>query len=304
MTIAAHPRATGGRGDRRYLVAGHLCIDRLAAGSQGGPERRRVGGTTLFAAQQACRMGYRVDLVTACTQATLALAIGVLDPRIRIHTPPTATDTVFAFERGPAQGPTHLESRGDPIRDLPEPSSFTVVHLAPVASELPETLVSQVTTTRDAFVGVTAQGFLRQFASDGTLRLATTPALRTMAGADAIVVNEEEHEVLRSSPDATAFMRGHVIVTRGKDGADLYRGEQRLATAPPPTVVAARDTVGAGDVCATVVFCALAEGAAPSDALACGVQAAGLYVARGAGLASVPHRRDLGMDDPKTATRG
>ncbi len=303
MPIAPQPRATGGRGERRYLAAGHLCVDRIVAGSEGPPESRRLGGTTLFAAQQAHRMGYHVDLVTACTQATLAQAYEDLDAGIRIHTPPASTDTVFRFEHGPAHGPTHLESHGDLIRQLPELSSFSVVHLAPVAAELPDALVARVTTSPASFVGVTPQGLLRQFMADGALRLRTTASLSMLAEADAIVVNEEEHAVLLAS-DAVASMRGQLIVTRGKNGAALYRGAHEVATAPPRSAIAARDTVGAGDVCATVVFCALAEGAVAADALACGVRAAGIYVARGAGLSSVPHRRDLHADDPKSATRG
>lgn len=277
-----------------YLVAGHVCIDVSCPETGGGPTGcvSRLGGTALYAAQQARRLGYEVDVCAACSDATAAEALDAWDHGVRLHPRDDSADTVFQFESGETEGPTRLVARARAIERLPTTPLHKVIHLAPVAGELTAHVVEEALRA-DAFTGVTAQGFLRAFAADGAVQLAPVVP-HEIFQADALVVSEDEYDVLiaASTRVPTAALQ---FVTRGAGGAAVYEGDVTIAEAAPQVRHPVTRTVGAGDVFATVVFCALAEGAGAVQALRFAVRAAEIYVGRGADLAAVARRSELDM---------
>jgi hypothetical protein len=241
----------------RYLAAGHLSVD-LAG------DERRLGGTVLFAAAVAARLGHEAEVVTACSEETAGAARDLLGLPVRNVAP--GEDTVFRFDRGFGHGPTSLASRARPVPVLEEDAD--VLHLGPIAGEISA-------GWRARFTGLTAQGLLREFGPDGEIRHRPAP----LPAADAIVVADVEFPSLEP--------RGLVLVTRGEHGADAYLDGTSVSRAAPDAAHDAPDTVGAGDVFAAIAFCALAGGDDVAASLRRAVDGAAAYVGAGAGLQAV-----------------
>ena len=94
--------------------------------------------------------------------------------------------------------------------------------------------------------------------------------------ADAIIVNETEHQALQ---DQLADFDKFLVVTRGSRGADAYRAGALVAGAQPPAVDAI-DTVGAGDAFCGTLVADLARGLEIEIALARACEAGALATTR------------------------
>ena len=106
---------------------------------------------------------------------------------------------------------------------------------------------------------------------------------------DVIVVNEVEHEALRS--DLSLFS-GLIALTLGADGAVLLRDGVEIARSTPPPVTVI-DTVGAGDTFVAALTVALAEGRSPAEALTWATAAGSLATTRHGAQPSLPTRHDV-----------
>lgn len=85
---------------------------------------------------------------------------------------------------------------------------------------------------------------------------------------------------------------GAVVLTLGASGARIYhpgQSPQIIYSAPRKAV----DTTGAGDTCCGVFVAALSKGMPAEDALALGVQSAGLKVTRLGSLGALPTAREI-----------
>ena len=129
----------------------------------------------------------------------------------------------------------------------------------------------------EAAVVAAATGAARFVLNASPVRALPDAVLRA---ADPLIVNAGEAAALAGEeggdPDALARAlreRGarSVVVTLGADGARWTTAEGTLACAAPAVEVV--DTTGAGDVFAGTLAAALADGAAPPDALAAAVAA-------------------------------
>jgi ribokinase len=110
-----------------------------------------------------------------------------------------------------------------------------------------------------------------------------------LARADLIVVNEGEAAFYDGRLKAAG---GLIAITLGSRGAQLWRGEDLLATAAPPKVQVV-DTTGAGDAFVAALTVALLEGREPDAALAFACAAGALAATRPGAQPSLPRRREL-----------
>ena len=118
-------------------------------------------------------------------------------------------------------------------------------------------------------VALVAQGLQRHVASDGEVTLLADPAAALLAACD------ERTSVFLSREEVAAWPRGavedlsascaRVVLTRGADGADVYRAGHEVlhVDAAPATPI---DTTGAGDAFAAAFTAALACGASDERA--------------------------------------
>jgi hypothetical protein len=265
-----------------YLMLGHFTRDVLPNG------KTTPGGTSLYAALTANRLGRRVGVVSAPAE----LPSGWPDDiKIVFHespTPPTFENRYTAQGR---QQTLHTASAPITLDAIPaEWRSAPLVHLGPVLGETPEELVYAFP---GALLGVTPQGWMRTWDEPlpgPVIFRPWRPAPAVLARIDALVLSIEDVRGDEALATSYAVYCPLVVVTRGSSGATLF-----LAGVPHHIAAFAadeRDPTGAGDVFAATLFARLRE---TGDALGAAHFAA--YVAalsvEGAGISRIPTRDEL-----------
>lgn len=254
-----------------HLVVGHVCLDEFP-GSE-----LRLGGTSYYASLKAAALGTSVAVLTACSGRTAGLLRSRLPSTVAVHHQPTKYDTTFEFSEC---GPTRLVSHAGSL--LPtQLGTFRSAHLGPIAGEIPMSVVAQVRKCSE-FVGVTPQGFMRRFSDSGKILLGDITSHELANSADAVVVNDNEVAVLKTSSTFLAEYEGPVFITEGPRGARVVSKGREVARVELQSSrrVRPEETIGAGDVFASTAFVLLAKGAGLGDALVASVEAATEHVHR------------------------
>ncbi len=110
-----------------------------------------------------------------------------------------------------------------------------------------------------------------------------------VARADLIVANEGE------ARDAAAMLQGYggmLAITKGGDGAQLWRAGEIIAEAAAPRIDVV-DTTGAGDCFTAALTVRLLAGDTPADALAYACAAGACAVRKPGAQPALPHDRDV-----------
>ncbi|HEV8536413.1 MAG TPA: PfkB family carbohydrate kinase [Candidatus Limnocylindria bacterium] len=233
---------------------GHAARDEF----EGEPDWR-IGGTAVYAAAAAARLGDRVALLTRVgPNERDRLAARCAELGIELHALESAVTTTFAFRYVDGRRRLRLKARARAIdggaipRELRE--ARTVV-LASIAHELDPSLFG-------AYAGVprvlAAQGYLRSWDADGAIsRRDWDGASEVLEHVSVAVVSEEDidgdldlaRDWARTAP---------VIVTVAERGAIVLRGGREVLVPGFPAEVV--DPTGAGDAFCAGLALALAEG--------------------------------------------
>ncbi len=240
-----------------YLIIGHVTIDLT-------PDGPRLGGTAAYASLTAAALGRRVGLVTACGSDADLSALSA----IAIHRKPSPLTTTFRNITEHGSRRQILSARSDPLDlgDVPPAwRTAPLVHLAPVADELPPQLAAAF---QETFVGVTPQGWWRSWDDAGNVQKVTADEglARLPAAAEAAVFSRHDLAIGVGALEHMQRAFSTVAITDGARGADVYWDDQRVHV-PAPSSPALEDT-GAGDVFAAVFFIQLADGQLPASAAA------------------------------------
>jgi len=267
-----------------YLLIGHVCQDVAPAGVESTSAPGYIfGGTVTYAARTARAIGLRVAVVTS---ASAEFALNVALPGIEALRVPSAETTTFEnrYLDGHRVQTIHAVAGNLGIAAIPldwrRPS---VVHLAPLAREVDMQLVGAFPSV---FIGVTPQGWLRQW--DKTGRVRPRPwdeAHAVLSRVDAMVMSEEDvgedWDLIRDWANYAPVM----VVTQAARGATMFiEGEPHHVPAPPMREI---DPTGAGDIFATVFFARLQQTDDPHEAARMATCLAAHSVTRH-GLGSVP----------------
>ena len=234
------------------LVAiGHAARDEF----EGDPEWR-IGGTAVYAAAAAARLGDRVALLTrAGPRERERLASRCAELGIELYALDSETTTTFAFRYVDGKRKLRLKSRARGI-GAEEMGTRLGSWPASIAHELDLSLF-------DAFAEVprvlAAQGYLRSWDADGRVHRRDWDDAHDVLGRVAVAVVSEEDiegdlELARGWARAAA-----VIVTVAERGAILLRGGREILV---PGYVAERvvDPTGAGDAFCAGLALSLADG--------------------------------------------
>jgi len=263
-----------------FLAIGHTARDEFADG------RWRLGGSALYGAATAAKLGAAVTLVTRAGPKerepleTLCQELG-----IRLRALPSAVTTTFGFTYDPAgRRSLWLRAKAEPItradvgRAISAPDA---VLLASIAGELDDSLFAPWSGAKRVLA---AQGMLRSFGPDGLVVPAPwTDYARLLPRVDAVVVSEEDHAEDRAWLPYTA-----VVVTKAERGSDLHvRGATSAVEAFAVDEVV--DQTGAGDAFAASLAVALAEGRTLLDA-ASFASAAASFAVEGLGMSRLADR--------------
>ncbi len=263
-----------------YLLIGHLTRDLT-------PQGYRVGGTVAYAALTARRLGQRVGIVTSYADDFYA---PVLED-IPVVTLPAEHSTTFENTETPQGRRQYVLARAQPLDypHIPETwMSTPLVHLAPVAQEVSPNLVRYFP---DSFIGITPQGWLREWRADGLVRAGEWPEARFVLGnASAAVFSVEDIDGDESRIEELVHACPVIVVTEGAEGARVYwHGDVRRFRPPAVEVV---DTTGAGDIFAAAFFIRLQHTQDPWEAARFATRLAAFSVTR-RGLASIPTPQEI-----------
>ncbi|HEX9494576.1 MAG TPA: PfkB family carbohydrate kinase [Candidatus Limnocylindria bacterium] len=263
-----------------FLAIGHTARDEFPDG------RWRLGGSALYGAATAAKLGAAVTLVTRIglrerdALETLCSELG-----IALRALPGEVTTTFGFTYDDV-GHRTLRllakaapiTRGDIGRAVAAPKA---VLLASIAGELDASLFAPWSGAKRVLA---AQGMLRSFGADGTVGV--TPwrdYARLLPKVDAVVVSEEDH-----AEDAAWLPYTAVVVTKAERGSELHVGG---ATTQVGAFAVAEvvDQTGAGDAFAASLALALAEGLPIAEA-ATFASAVASFAVEGLGISRLADR--------------
>jgi sugar/nucleoside kinase (ribokinase family) len=225
-----------------YLMIGHITHDLVPGGNV-------VGGTASYAARMARALGLRVGIVTACESCTET------DELDNIPVAGLFSDETTTFENiQTPQGRIQRIHNRAPDLDLslvPEEwRSAPIVHLGPVANEVDPNLVRAFPT---ALIGVTPQGWMREWDRDGRVRFTDwLEAEFVLQRAGAAVLSIEDVHSDESYIEDFATNIRILAVTEGASGSRIYWNGDVKYFKPPKMVEL--DPTGAGDIFATAFF--------------------------------------------------
>lgn len=269
-----------------YLALGHVTLDLQP------DDTIEPGGTVLYGAIQAARLGLRSKVISAGNPAELEAPLRPFRHEIEIELLPSPVTTTFTNRGiGGARrqvvnawaGRMNVSARGGQLPPA------RIVHLGPVAQEIdPNALPPLPAST---LLGVTPQGWLREWGPDGAVHrveLRLPPEL--VARIDVLVLSENECQHAATAIAGVLAHGGIVAVTLGEHGCDVHVGTRtwRVPAGPVDLV----DDTGAGDVFAAAFLVFRAGGLDPLSAARAANAAAGFSI-EALGVTGIAHRARL-----------
>lgn len=271
----------------QYLVIGHIVADLL-------PDNTAVlGGTALYSALTAARLGWRVGVLTRGAYGVTVdgVAIPSLEPfadELSIITQDAESPTTFVNEYTAGRRAQKIGKWAGPIdlRGLPPHwRNARVIHLGPVAQEID---MRQTGSLTPGFFGATPQGWMREWprATGGRVSLHHLRlSAELISRLDGIVVSVEEISQAREAVERIGARRLGAI-TKGEGGARiLYGGD--VADVPGFRIKEV-DLTGAGDVFAAAFFIRATDRTAGAKTAALFANAVAALSLRAVGPAGVP----------------
>ena len=265
-----------------YLVVGHVTRDLAPDGSY------LLGGTATYSGLTAMRLGVGVGVLTSADPALLMFED---EPSAQVCCLPAKETTVFENVYVDGLRKQYVRARAECLTVGDVPAAWLcspLVHLGPIAQEVDPDLIAGFS---GGFLGLTLQGWLRRWDSDGLISPVEWPfssALLSMA--DAVVLSPED---VGYDWQRIGFFRRNaplLVVTMGPKGAIVYQGGREEPV--PAYDVVERDPTGAGDVFAGAFFVRLHE---TGDAIEAArfANSAASFVVEDIGAANVPFREQV-----------
>jgi pfkB family carbohydrate kinase len=271
-----------------YLTIGHLVKDLTPAGP-------RLGGTVSFASLTARALGYTPGILTAIGDGLdLSPLAGI--PIVRV---PSVESATFENIYGPNGRTQFKRAEASPIPLTAVPAAWRsarIVHLGPLGKELGGLEPGALDIFPQSFIGVTAQGFLRQIDAAGQVR--TVPdswdaAQRVLSQADAAVLSLDDLAGDWSVAERWSKWAPVLVITQSAEGCTVFMRGQGARQFQAP-VQAEVDPTGAGDVFAAAFFINFFETEDAWASARFANQVAALSVTR-PGLHGVPDPEEVGF---------
>jgi sugar/nucleoside kinase (ribokinase family) len=265
-----------------FVAIGHVTLDRFG-------ETTRPGGSALYAAVTAHRLGLSVGLLTSHGDD---FPLDVIPSKIEVVSVLADETTVFEHRHEPRGRVSHVRGVASPLTaaDVPEDwREAALTLLAPVVDEVDPMIATLFT---DGAVGAAAQGWVRQVKPDGLVipRPWQSPE-RLLQSVQALFLSRED--ILGQEAQVIEwFQRMPVgVLTADRAGALLFVNGERYEVQPR----AAREEVdptGAGDVFAATFLIQYQRDGDPWQAAAAAA-CAGSIAVEGEGWSAVPDRAML-----------
>jgi sugar/nucleoside kinase (ribokinase family) len=237
------------------LVAiGHAARDEF----EGDPEWR-IGGTATYAAAAAACLGDRVALLTRVgPHERDRLAARCRELGIELHALESAVTTTFSFRYVDGRRRLRLKARAKGIGAEAIPAALRETRSVVLASIAHEIEPSVFDLYGDVPRVVAAQGYLRSWDADGTIRRREWDDARDVLERVSVAVVSEE-DIEGDLDLARGWAKtAPVIVTIAEKGAIVLRGGREVEVGGFPAEVV--DQTGAGDAFCAGLALALADG--------------------------------------------
>jgi 1D-myo-inositol 3-kinase len=265
-----------------FVAIGHVTLDRFG-------ETTRPGGSALYAAVTAHRLGLSVGLLTSHGDD---FPLDVIPSKIEVVSVPADETTVFELRHEPRGRVSHVRGVASPLTaaDVPEDwREAALTLLAPVVDEVDPMIATLFT---DGAVGAAAQGWVRQVKPDGLVipRPWQSPE-RLLQSVQALFLSRED--ILGQEAQVIEwFQRMPVgVLTADRAGALLFVNGERYEV-HPRAVREEVDPTGAGDVFAATFLIQYQRDGDPWQAAAAAA-CAGSIAVEGEGWSAVPDRATL-----------
>jgi sugar/nucleoside kinase (ribokinase family) len=238
-----------------YLVIGHITKDLLSGGFT-------VGGTVTYSGLTARNLGRRVGVVTS---ASPELDFQEVLQGIEVTSVPSSVTTAFQNTYHDGTRQQFIKAVAERITAEAIPSQWhhsSIVQLGPLTQELDEEVVHLF---KDSLIGVTAQGWMRQWDNEGRVSpMVWAAPEKVLPFAKVLVLSEEDVGGDMALIEEYVEMTEIVVVTAGWKGSTVYHRGQRQSF-PAPKVMEV-DPTGAGDVYAAAYLVRLEETGDPWEA--------------------------------------
>ncbi len=264
----------------QYVAIGHVCRDVVPGGFV-------LGGTVAYASLTAAALGWHAAVVTSARpEVDLSSLEGVDWRRL-----PSDRTTTFENIYSPEGRTQILRAWAGPIRSDAIPTGWLradVIHLAPVADEVDPDLVN---APGAALIGVTPQGWMRQWDASGRVSPREWPNAETiLPRVDAVVLSIDDVAGDWSVITCWASLARVLVATQGHDGCTVYlNGAPTRVPAPRADAI---DPTGAGDIFAAAFFTRMRATGDPLLAARFANCIASKSVIR-RGLAGIPTRQEV-----------
>lgn len=264
-----------------FLVIGFVVQDVV-------PDGFTVGGTATYSSITARNLGRKPGIVTR-------LAPDFIIPEVlhgvEVHRVPSAHTTTFHNIYHAGHREQFIRALADAIQpeDIPAVWDGTpIVHLGPLARELDARFAKLFPK---AHVGVTPQGWLRQWDETGRVRLRLwDEAPDILPHVDVLVLSEEDLNGDAALMDEYIRLTHIAIMTQGPRGCMVYVDGK--GTQVPGFPVQEIDPTGAGDVFAAAFLIRLEETHDPIQA-ARFANATASFCVQGPGVTTIPMRAQV-----------
>jgi sugar/nucleoside kinase (ribokinase family) len=239
-----------------YLLIGHVSTDLT-------PDGPKPGGAVTFASRVAHVLDYKTAVLTSA--APDYDLISALPEGVEVVSLPADATTVFENiynAQGDRVQTIYSQAGTITAADVPEAwRSAKIVHLAPIANEIDVELVRLFS---ESVIGVTPQGWLRDWDDQGHVFAKRAPNLAPILPLISAVVASEEDLVNPDQVEKARAALTTLVVTNGSQGCMVIHADETRHFVPPR--VEAVDATGAGDTFATAFFICLYETGDPWQA--------------------------------------
>ncbi len=237
----------------QLLAIGHVTFDITPE----GPTKREPGGAVAFASITAKRLGIRPAIVTSCAaDYPIDKVVDAPNLCLSVASPDTSIFENCYDRHGDRVQVLHSRANEILAEHIPDAwRNSDLLFVGPLTQELP---VDCLKWFQPRVSCVVPQGWLRSWNEPLPCEISVSTSLPSgiSRGWDICVISDAEIE-----PRTLNDWRGianHLVVTKGRDGADLY-SEGRSNPTHVPTfaadvVGAGNDSTGAGDVFAAAML--------------------------------------------------
>lgn len=214
------------------------------------PQGMTMGGTVAYSGRVAQALGCRTAVVTSAGDDC---DLGGALPDIAVANVPAEHTSTFANIYSESGRRQILYARSNDIRVTDVPAGWEttpIVHLGPLVDDLnPQAMI---THCRDSLIGLTPQGWLRQWDEEGNITPAYWEAAESVLPLATAVVLSDEDLLDDMMLEQYRQWSKLLVMTEGPGGCTVFQGDE-VRQFPAPDVTVA-DLTGAGDTFAAAFF--------------------------------------------------